>query len=889
MSKKIDVDRLQSTPAATRPRPPEGGAGTSDATRVAPNVLRRRAAEAAPPPAPVAAAPAARTIIRRPGVETSARPVAPAVAPPAVSAAPVTTIRRPVEPVRPAPAPEPEPEAAVVVAPVPSVVEEAPPVVEETRAPVAVEPEAAPPAAPVVTEAPGVEAPPVVEVATAERAVIVTRPADAPPLRAPAPPPGPRAAMGRPGGPILPGLSAAVVSLPAGYDPTDPTGARRRARETPSPAGASRWGPAAPRGGVPAGPAPGAEGDDRRGRKGRRPERSEHVMSKFPGERLRKNKKLAREQRPAGPKIRKRIQIDTETTVAVLAHEMGVKAAEVIKLLMSIGQPATVNQALDFETATLVAEEFGHDIVNVGFDESEHLIKSEAEDQSALPSRPPVVTVMGHVDHGKTTLLDMIRKARVAAGEAGGITQHIGAYQVKRGERPITFLDTPGHAAFSAMRARGARATDVVILVVAADDGIMPQTIEAINHAKAAKVPIVVAINKMDKPGAMVDRIKNEVMQHGLVPADYGGDTYMVPVSALKGTGVDDLLDHVLLVADAADLRANPDRHAQGVVLEARLETGRGAVATLLVQAGTLKQSDVLVIGNTWGRVRAMSDDRGGKIKEAGPSTPIEIIGLQDLPTAGDEFVVVESERDARALVEHRQEQSRAASFAQRRNLTVEDLFARGGAAGETAIQTLYIVLKADVSGSHEALRGALEGLEVAGSKVRILHSGIGPVTESDITLAAPNQAMVVAFGVKADAKARQAADQYGLEIKRYDVIYAVLDDVKARMEGLLEPVYEEQVVGEAEVRALFKIPRIGVIAGCMVIDGKVTRNAGARVLRDGKVVYEGKVTSLKRFKEDVREVEHGFECGIGVEGATEMVEGDRIQVFARVQVPRGA
>jgi translation initiation factor IF-2 len=888
MSKKIDVDRLQSPQAVSRPRPPEAGAGAADATRVAPNVLRRRAAEPAAPPSapPAAAAPAPRTIIRRPGVDPSVRPAVPAAAAPA--APPSAALRRPVEPA-PVVAPvEPAPPPVVEVAPA---VVEAPVVVEAPSAPApgtetpGASVEVAPPSVPeAVAVASAAEPPPV------ERSVAVEPAAEVAPTRAPLPPAASRAGAGRPGGPILPGLSAAVVSLPAGYDPTDPTGARRRARENPAPAGASRWGPSAPRGGAPAGPAPGGEGDDRRGfRKGRRTERSEHVMSQFPGERLRKNKKLAREQRPAGPKIRKRIQIDTETTVAVLAHEMGVKAAEVIKLLMSIGQPATVNQALDFETATLVAEEFGHDVVNVGFDESEHLIKSEAEDQSALPPRPPVVTVMGHVDHGKTTLLDTIRKARVAAGEAGGITQHIGAYQVKRGDRAITFLDTPGHAAFSAMRARGARATDVVILVVAADDGIMPQTVEAINHAKAAKVPIVVAINKMDKPGATVDRIKNEVMQHGLVPADYGGDTYMVPVSALKGAGVDELLDHVLLVADAADLRANPERHAQGVVLEARLETGRGAVATLLVQAGTLKQSDVLVIGNTWGRVRAMSDDRGGKIKEAGPSTPIEIIGLQDLPTAGDEFVVVESERDARALVEHRQEQSRAASFAQRRNLTVEDLFARGGAAGETAVQTLYIVLKADVSGSHEALRGALEGLEVAGSKVRILHSGIGPVTESDITLAAPNQAMVVAFGVKADAKARQAADQYGVEIKRYDVIYAVLDDAKARMEGLLEPVYEEQVVGEAEVRALFKIPRIGVIAGCMVVDGKVTRNAGARVLRDGKVVYEGKVTSLKRFKEDVREVEHGFECGIGVEGATDLVEGDRIQVFARVQVPRSA
>jgi translation initiation factor IF-2 len=761
-------------------------------------------------------------------------------------------------------------EAAPVVAGAPSVVEAAPAV--------AVEPVAAPPAAPAAPAVPE-------ERPTLDRAVIVERPAGSlPPM--PSMPQRPHAP--RPGGPILPGLSSAVVSLPAGYDPTDPTGARRRAREQGPAAPAGRWGPGAGGPGRGAPPAPAAPaGDDRgRARKGRRDDRSD-VATRFPGERLRKNQKAARDNRPAAPKIKRKIQIDTETTVAVLAHEMGVKAAEVIKLLMSIGQPATVNQALDMETAQLLAEEFGHEIVNVSFDESEHLIKSEAEDQSTLPVRAPVVTVMGHVDHGKTTLLDTIRKAKVAAGEAGGITQHIGAYQVKRGDRAVTFLDTPGHAAFSAMRARGAKATDIVILVVAADDGIMPQTVEAINHAKAAKVPIVVAINKMDKPGAMPDRIKNEIMQHGLVPADYGGDTYCVPVSALKGTGVDDLIDHVLLVADAADLRANPDRHAQGVVLEARLETGRGAVATLLVQTGTLKQSDVLVIGNTWGRVRAMTDDRGAKAKEAGPSAPVEIIGLQDLPAAGDEFVVVGSERDARTLVEHRQEQSRAASFAQRRNLTVEDLFAKGTAERGEQIETLYIVLKADVSGSHEALKAALEAVEVNGAKVRILHSGIGPITESDIALAAPNKALVVAFGVKADAKARQAADQWGVEIKRHDIIYAVLDEVKARMEGMLEPIYEEQLAGEAEVRALFKIPRIGVIAGSMVLEGKVTRNAIAKVLRDGKVVYEGKVTSLKRFKEDVKEVEKGFECGIGVEGATELTEGDRIQIFSRVQVAR--
>ncbi|MFZ5475945.1 MAG: translation initiation factor IF-2, partial [Myxococcota bacterium] len=640
-------------------------------------------------------------------------------------------------------------------------------------------------------------------------------------------------------------------------------------------------------------PAPGERpggppGEDRgRAKKGRRGERSEHVMSDVSGDRFRRAKKGGKDLRPAQPKstVKRKARIEGEITVANLAHELGMKASDVIKFLMSMGTPATVNQSIDFDTATLIATEFGHEVVNVAFDESAHLIQSEEEEVSDLPVRPPVVTVMGHVDHGKTTLLDTIRKAKVAAGEAGGITQHIGAYQVKRGEKAITFIDTPGHAAFSAMRARGAKATDLVILVVAADDGVMPQTIEAINHAKAAKVPILVAINKMDKPGVNPERIKQELMTHGLVPEEFGGDTITVPVSALKGTGVDDLLDNILLVAEVQDLHANPERHAEGVVLESRLEVGRGAVASLLVQTGTLKQGDVLVIGNTWGRVRAMTDDRAAKVKEAGPSTPVEIMGLQDVPAAGDEFVVVGSEKDARVLVEHRQQTARAGALSQRQKLTVEDLYKTGG---EAASPIQHVVLKCDVSGSLEALRSALENMQIAGTQLKILHAAIGPVNESDVNLAAGNSALIVAFGVKADAKARQAADQYGLEIKRYDIIYNVLDDVKARMEGMLEPVYEEQRFGEAEVRAVFKIPKIGVIAGCMVLDGKVQRGLAAKVIREGKEIHDGKVTSLKRFKEDVKEVEKGFECGIGVEGADVEV-GDRIVIVQRVQVPRAS
>jgi translation initiation factor IF-2 len=774
----------------------------------------------------------------------------------------------------------------------PPAVADAPPA--DTVEVVASAPEAAAPSEPVaVLPAPvaGPRAEP-----TLERAVIIDRPGGT--ARLPSAPisAGARMAPGQRlnDTPILPGLGRAVVSLPAGYDPTDPTGARRRAREQA--AQGTRWGPGADRRPGPAGAppprpdaAPAPSADDRRNKKGpagRRGERSEHVLSPMDARSRKPGRRPGKDLRSAQPAklVKRKVRIEGEITVANLAHEMGVKAAELIKLLMSMGQPATVNQSVDFDTASILAQELGHEVVNVAFDESEHLIKTDDEGED-FPERPPVVTVMGHVDHGKTTLLDTIRKAKVAAGEAGGITQHIGAYQVKRGDRLITFIDTPGHAAFSAMRARGAKATDIVILVVAADDGIMPQTVEAISHAKAAGVPIVVAINKMDKPGIQPERIKQGLMEHGLVPEEFGGETIMVPVSALKGTGINDLLDNVLIVAEVEDLRANPDRHAEGVVLESRLETGRGAVATMLVQTGTLKQGDTLVIGNTWGRVRAMSDDQGKKIKEAGPSTPVEIFGLQDVPSAGDEFVVVGSEKDARALVEHRAGQARAGALSQRAKMTLEDLYKTGASTNPI----VHLVLKADVSGSLEALKGALEGIAVAGTQLKILHAAIGPVNESDVNLAAGDGAFVVAFDVKADAKARKAADQFGVEIKTYEVIYNVIDEVKARMEGLLAPVYEEQKVGEAEIRALFKIPKIGFIAGCMVLEGKVTRNAAAKIMRGGKIVFEGKVTSLKRFKEDVREVEKGFECGIGIDGATELTEGDRIAVYTRVEVPRSA
>ena len=894
MSTKDLLDRLQSgsnQPKPARAPEPKAVEARSNETRIGVGVVRRRTAPTPEPPPPPP-----KTIIRRPAVRAEeaappaiapVRPVVVDVAPPAPepAAEPVHAVAEPIEqaPVEVAP---PVHEAPVEVAAAPVVHEVVEPVVEATPPAAVATPEA--PSAAVVAapvehvEVPAEVVPAPVQESTMDRAVIVERPLGAsshsmgnvasPRLRP----------ASLPDRPILPGLGRAVVSLPAGYDPTDPTGARRRAREQAS-AAPPRWG-----GGPPVGP-PGAD-------RGRRPEpgsvqaedprnakkkgRREHAVSDMGGGRHRKVKSKL----PPVPvqKVHRKVQIDGEMTVANLAHEMGVKAAELIKLLMQMGQPATVNQQVDFETASILAQELGHEVFNVAFDEAEHLIEAAKEVDEDRVVRPPVVTVMGHVDHGKTTLLDTIRKAKVAAGEAGGITQHIGAYQVVQHDRPITFLDTPGHAAFSAMRARGARATDIVILVVAADDGVMPQTIEAIAHAKAAKVPIIVAVNKTDKPGVNPERIRQGMMQHGIVPEEFGGDTIFVNVSALKGTGVSELLDNLLVLAEVGDLRANPGRHGEGVVLESRLEVGRGAVVTLLVQNGTLRQGDTVVIGTTWGRVRAMSDDTGRKIKEAGPSTPVEIFGLQDVPSAGDDFTVVASEKDARTLADHRTDSARLAALSTRQKLTVDDLFKMGGA--EVPVQ--YVLIKADVGGTLEALKGALEGLVVEGTQLKILHAAVGPVNESDVNLAATNNALIIAFNAKSDAKARTAADQYKVEIKRFDIIYEAIDEVKARMRGMLAPVYEERKVGEAEIRNVFSLPR-GVIAGCMVKEGRIVRNYVARVNRAGKVVHESKIASLRRFKEDVKDVDAGFECGIGIADYTEMLVGDTITVFERVEVPR--
>ncbi|MSQ01447.1 MAG: translation initiation factor IF-2 [Myxococcales bacterium] len=910
MSSKDLFERLESArgaptrPAVARPAAPAPGPepkAAGETRRLGSNVVRRRADApvAAPLPPP---APPVRTVIRRPGAVVEARPVA--------AAPPASALRRPVVPAPldvPAPpavaAPEPEPAAAAVE---PASAAPSEPAVESVAATTVAPSLEAAPAAPAAAEPVVAES---VDGQVDEGAVVEPTP---PPVGAP-PRPNERAgavsASGRVGGlgpagranvglnsrPILPGLGLGVVSLPVGYDPTDPTGARRRAREQA--VAQPRWpgsGPSALRNPAGPRPAPGAPGetpapaaDDRFKKGARRGGRSEHMGMQIPEMRHRKHRAGGRtpDPRPAST-IKRKVQVDGEITVAAFAHELGVKAAELIKVLMGLGQVATVNQSIDYDTAEIVAQELGHEVVNTAFQESAHLIQHAPDDDTDRVARPPVVTVMGHVDHGKTTLLDFIRKAKVASGEAGGITQHIGAYQVRRGDKSVTFIDTPGHSAFSAMRARGARVTDIVILVVAADDGVMPQTIEAINHAKAARVPIIVAINKIDKPGIKTDRIKTELMNHGLVSEEYGGDVICCPISALKGTGIDHLLDSVLLVAEVADLKANAIRPAAGVVIESRIETGRGAVASLLVKTGTLRQGDTLVIGTTWGRVRAMSDERGARVKEAPPSTPVEIFGLDDVPNAGDEFAVVGSERDARTLSEHRAAAARQSNMGQRQRLTVDDLFKQAGAAGVVAQETLHVVLKADVGGSLEALKASLEAIAVAGAQLKILHAAIGPVNESDVNLGAANGALVIAFNVKADSKARQAADSVGVEIKRYDIIYQAIDEVKARLTGMLPTVYEEQRVGEAEVRAVFNVSKSGPIAGCMLLSGKAQRGAIGKVLRAGKVAYEGKLTGLKRFKEDVKEVVEGFECGMQLEGYDDIQVGDRIELLVKVVVP---
>ncbi|KPU57645.1 translation initiation factor IF-2 [Pseudomonas fluorescens] len=588
-------------------------------------------------------------------------------------------------------------------------------------------------------------------------------------------------------------------------------------------------------------------------------------------------------QSPTGPVVRE-VKIGETITVGDLAQQMSVKAAEIIKFMFKLGTPATINQVLDQETAQLVAEELGHKVTLVSDTALEDSLAESLKFEGEAVSRAPVVTVMGHVDHGKTSLLDYIRRAKVAAGEAGGITQHIGAYHVETDRGMVTFLDTPGHAAFTAMRARGAKATDIVILVVAADDGVMPQTIEAVQHAQAAGVPLVVAVNKIDKPGADLDRIRSELSVHGVTSEEWGGDTPFVPVSAKMGTGVDELLEAVLLQAEVLELTATPSAPGRGVVVESRLDKGRGPVATVLVQDGTLRQGDMVLVGSNYGRVRAMLDENGKPIKEAGPAIPVEILGLDGTPDAGDEMSVVADEKKAREVALFRQGKFREVKLARAHAGKLENIFE---SMGQEEKKTLNIVLKSDVRGSLEALNGALNGLGNDEVQVRVVGGGVGGITESDANLALASNAVLFGFNVRADAGARKIVEQEGLDMRYYNVIYDIIEDVKKALTGMLGSDVRENILGIAEVRDVFRSPKFGAIAGCMVIEGVVHRNRPIRVLREDIVIFEGELESLRRFKDDASEVRAGMECGIGVKSYNDVKVGDKIEVFEKVQVAR--
>lgn len=588
-------------------------------------------------------------------------------------------------------------------------------------------------------------------------------------------------------------------------------------------------------------------------------------------------------QSPTGPIVRD-VTLGETITVSELAQQMAVKGAEVVKFMFKLGTPVTINQVLDRETAQLVAEELGHKVKLVSDTALEDSLAESLKFEGETESRAPVVTVMGHVDHGKTSLLDYIRRAKVAAGEAGGITQHIGAYHVETDRGMVTFLDTPGHAAFTAMRARGAKATDIVILVVAADDGVMPQTREAVQHAKAAGVPLVVAVNKIDKPGADLDRIRNELSVEGVTSEDWGGDTPFVKVSAKMGTGVDELLEAVLLQAEILELSATPTAPGRGVVVESRLDKGRGPVATILVQDGTLRQGDMVLCGSNYGRVRAMLDENGKPVKEAGPSIPVEILGLDGTPEAGDELSVVADEKKAREVAMFRQGKYREVKLARAHAGKLENIFET---MGQEEKKTLNIVLKTDVRGSLEALQGSLGGLGNDEVQVRVVGGGVGGITESDANLALASNAVLFGFNVRADAGARKIVEQEGLDMRYYNVIYDIIEDVKKALTGMLGSDVRENILGVAEVRDVFRSPKFGAIAGCMVIEGTVYRNRPIRVLREDVVIFEGELESLRRFKDDAAEVRSGMECGIGVKSYNDVKVGDKIEVFEKVQVAR--
>ncbi|HJV32063.1 MAG TPA: translation initiation factor IF-2 [Bacillales bacterium] len=593
----------------------------------------------------------------------------------------------------------------------------------------------------------------------------------------------------------------------------------------------------------------------------------------------------AQPQKKKEKELPTKITFSESLTVAELGKKLHREPSEIIKKLFLLGVMATINQSLDKDAIELIAGEYGVEVEEeIKIDVTDLEVYFTEDEAGSLVERPSVVTIMGHVDHGKTTLLDSIRNTKVTEGEAGGITQHIGAYQVVENGKKITFLDTPGHAAFTTMRARGAKITDITILVVAADDGVMPQTVEAINHAKAAEVPIIVAVNKMDKEAANADRVMQELTEHGLVSEAWGGDTIFVPLSAKTGEGIDNLLEMILLVGEVEEYKANPNRNAVGTVIEAQLDKGRGSVATLLVQNGTLKIGDPIVVGNTFGRVRAMVNDLGRRVKDAGPSTPVEITGLNDVPQAGDRFVVLDDEKTARHVGEARAQQALAAQRGEKSRVSLENLFEQ---LKQGEMKDLNVIIKADVQGSAEAVAASLQKIDVQGVNIKIIHSGAGAINESDITLAAASNAIVIGFNVRPDANAKRAAEAEKVDIRLHRIIYKVIEEIEAAMKGMLDPEFVEKIIGQAEVRQTFKVSKIGTIAGSYVTDGKITRDSGIRLIRDGVVIFEGQIDDLKRFKDDAKEVAQGYECGITIKNFNDVKEGDIIEAYVMEEVER--
>ncbi len=593
----------------------------------------------------------------------------------------------------------------------------------------------------------------------------------------------------------------------------------------------------------------------------------------------------------AQPQVRKvkelpaKITFSDSLTVGEFAKKIYREPSEIIKKLFLLGVMATINQVLDKDAIELIASEYGVEVEEeIKIDTTDLEVYFTDDESADLIERPSVVTIMGHVDHGKTTLLDSIRHTKVTEGEAGGITQHIGAYQVVENGKKITFLDTPGHAAFTTMRARGAKITDITILVVAADDGVMPQTVEAINHAKAAEVPIIVAVNKMDKETANADRVMQELTEHGLVSEAWGGETIFVPLSAKTGEGIDNLLEMVLLVSEVEEWKANPNRKAVGTVIEAQLDKGRGSVATLLVQNGTLKIGDPIVVGNTFGRVRAMVNDLGRRVKEAGPSTPVEITGLSDVPQAGDRFVVFDDEKTARQVGEARAQQALAVQRGEKTIVSLDNLFEQ---LKQGEMKDLNIILKADVQGSAEAVAASLQKIDVEGVNIKIIHSGAGAINESDITLASASNAIVIGFNVRPDVNAKRAAEQEKVDVRLHSIIYKVIEEIEAAMKGMLDPEFREKIIGQAEIRQTFKVSKVGTIAGSYVTDGKITRDSGIRLIRNGVVVFEGQIDALKRFKDDAKEVSQGYECGVTIKNFNDVKEGDIIEAYVMEEIER--